>query len=52
MISEQYYGEITDSLGAEHAKWDDPSIAVTRLPVHEGGFTRTTVRSAPSLARE
>lgn len=51
LISEQYYGEISDSLAAELAKWDDPAIAVTRLPVHEGGFTRTTVRSAPSPMR-
>jgi quinol monooxygenase YgiN len=52
MISEQYYGEISDSLAAELAKWDDPSVAVMRLPVHEGGFTRTTVRAKPSPVRE
>ena len=42
--SEQYYGAISDALATELAKWDDPAAAVTRLPVHEGGFTRTNVR--------
>ena len=42
--SEQYYGAISDPLATELAKWDDPAVAVTRLPVHEGGFTRTNVR--------
>jgi quinol monooxygenase YgiN len=51
VISEQYYGEISDGLAAELAKWDDPSVAVTRLPVHEGGFTRTSIRPAPSAVR-
>ena len=50
-ISEQYYGEVSENLAAELAKWDDPAVAVTRLPVHEGGFTRTTVRSAPPAIR-
>lgn len=43
-VSEQYYGAISETLGAELAKWDDPNVAVTRMPVHEGGFTRTNVR--------
>jgi quinol monooxygenase YgiN len=51
VVSEQYYGEISDSLAVELAKWDDPAIAVTRLPIHAGGFTRTTVRSTPSPVR-
>jgi len=51
VISEQYYGGISETLAAELAKWDDPAVAGTRLPVHEGGFTRTTVRSAPSPVR-
>jgi quinol monooxygenase YgiN len=44
VVSEQYYGAISDALATELAKWDDPAVAVTRLPVHEGGFTRTNVR--------
>ena len=44
VISEQYYGAISDALAAELAKWDDPAVAVTHMPVHEGGFTRSNVR--------
>ena len=44
VASEQYYGAISDGLATELAKWDDPAVAVTRMPVHEGGFTRTNVR--------
>ncbi len=44
VVSEQYYGPISDALGAELAKWEDPSVQVTRMPVHEGGFTRSHVR--------
>ena len=43
-LSEQYYGPMSNALAAELAKWDDPAVAVTRMPVHEGGFTRTNVR--------
>ena len=43
-VGEQYFGAMSDGLAAELAKWDDPSVAVTRAPVHEGGFTRTNVR--------
>ena len=43
-VSEQFYGAISDSLAAELAKWDDPDVAVTRMPVHESGFTRSNVR--------
>ncbi len=43
-ISEQYYGAISDSLAAELSKWDEPGVEVIRMPVHEGGFTRTNVR--------
>jgi len=43
-VSEQYYGVISDALAAELAKWDEPDVEVNRMPVHEGGFTRTNVR--------
>jgi quinol monooxygenase YgiN len=43
-VSEQYYGAVSDALGAELAKWDDPAVTVVRMPVHEGGFTRSNVR--------
>lgn len=44
VVSEQYFGSISAGLAAELAKWEDPSVAVTRVPVHAGGFTRTNVR--------
>jgi hypothetical protein len=40
-ISQEYFGPISDALAAELAKWGE---AFTHLPVHEAGFTRTTVR--------
>ena len=40
-LGQQYFGPITDALAAELAKWDE---AFTHVPVHEAGFTRTTVR--------
>jgi hypothetical protein len=43
-FTEQFYGTISDSLAAELAKWDEPGVEVIRMPVHEGGFTRTNVR--------
>jgi quinol monooxygenase YgiN len=44
VVSEQYFGTISEGLAAELAKWQDPSVTVARWPVHEGGFTRTNVR--------
>ena len=43
-LTEQYYGPMSEKLAADLAKWEDSSVEVTRMPVHEGGFTRTTVR--------
>jgi quinol monooxygenase YgiN len=40
-ISQQLFGPISDALAAELAKWDEPP---THVPVHEAGFTRTSVR--------
>ncbi|MFN2589262.1 MAG: putative quinol monooxygenase [Actinomycetota bacterium] len=37
----QYFGPLSDVLVTEIAKWDE---AFTHVPVHEAGFTRTTVR--------
>lgn len=42
-VSEQFYGMVSESLASELAKWDEPGVAVTLMPVHEGGFTRTSV---------
>jgi len=43
-FSDQYYGPISDALAAELSKWDEPGTEAIRMPVHEGGFTRTNVR--------
>ena len=43
-ISEHRYGQISDSLASEFAKWDEPGDNKVHMPVHEAGFTRTTVR--------
>ena len=40
-IGQQYFGPISEALAAELAKWDE---AYTHLPVHEAGFTRTSIR--------
>jgi quinol monooxygenase YgiN len=44
LMNDQYFGSMSETLAAEIAKWDDAVTSVTRMPVHEGGFTRTTVR--------
>ena len=40
-MGQQLFGPISDALAAELTKWDDQYIHV---PVHEAGFTRTSVR--------
>lgn len=40
-LGQQIFGPISDALTAELAKWDE---SFTHQPVHEAGFTRTTVR--------
>ena len=40
-LGQQIFGPISDALAAELAKWDE---SFTHQPVHEAGFTRTTVR--------
>jgi quinol monooxygenase YgiN len=40
-ITQQYFGPMSDALAAELAKWDE---AYTHVPIHEAGFTRTTIR--------
>jgi quinol monooxygenase YgiN len=40
-MGQQLFGSISDTLATELAKWDDQ---YTHVPVHEAGFTRTTVR--------
>jgi len=42
--SEQYFGPMTDSLAQTLAQWESPSVVTTKMPVHEAGFTRSTIR--------
>jgi quinol monooxygenase YgiN len=41
ILSEQYYGPMSESLAETLAKWEAPGVAVTKMPVHEAGFTRS-----------
>src|SRR5262249_21728873 len=41
ILSEQYYGPMSESLSRTLAQWETPGVAVTKMPVHEAGFTRT-----------
>ncbi len=41
ILSEQYYGPMSQSLSETLAQWETPGVAVTKMPVHEAGFTRT-----------
>lgn len=43
-FKEQFYGTISHALGTELAKWHDPQAEITKMPVHEAGFTRSNVR--------
>ena len=40
-MGQQLYGPVSDALVAELAKWDEQ---VTHVPIHEAGFTRTSIR--------
>jgi len=40
-MGQQLYGSVSDALAAELAKWDEQ---FTHVPVHEAGFTRTSIR--------
>jgi len=42
IISEQYYGPMSDSLAKTLSQWEEPNITVTKMPVHEVGFTRSS----------
>ena len=42
--SEQYFGPMTDALAEILAPWESPDVATTKMPLHEAGFTRSTVR--------
>jgi hypothetical protein len=41
IVSEQYYGPMSESLAETLAQWETPGVSVTKMPVHEAGFMRT-----------
>ena len=41
ILSEQYYGPMSESLAQTLSQWETPGVAVTKMPVHEAGFTRS-----------
>ena len=41
ILSEQYYGPMSESLSATLSKWETPGVTVTKMPVYESGFTRS-----------
>ncbi|SRR6266487_3731540 len=42
--SEQYFGTPSDTLLEILAKYAEPGVPVTSMPVYEAGFTRTSLR--------
>jgi hypothetical protein len=42
ILSEQYYGPMSDSLSETLAQYESPEVAVTKMPVHVVGFTRSS----------
>jgi hypothetical protein len=41
ILSEQYYGPMSESLSQTLAQWETPGVKVTKMPLYEAGFTRT-----------
>ena len=41
ILSEQYYGPMSESLAETLAKFESPGTALTKMPAYEAGFTRT-----------
>jgi hypothetical protein len=41
ILSEQYFGPMSDSLAETLAQWETPEVTVTKMPRYEAGFTRT-----------
>jgi quinol monooxygenase YgiN len=44
ILTEQYYGPMSDALAETLAKYEDPGVTVIKRPVFEAGFTRASVR--------
>jgi hypothetical protein len=41
ILSEQYYGPMSESLSETLAQWETPGVKVTKMPLYGAGFTRT-----------
>jgi len=41
ILSEQYYGPMSESLSQTLAQWETSGVKVTKMPLYEAGFTRT-----------
>ena len=41
ILSEQYYGPMSESLSETLSKWETPGVTVTKMSVYEAGFTRS-----------
>jgi predicted metallo-beta-lactamase superfamily hydrolase len=44
VVSEQYFGAASDALSEILAKYAEPGVSVTSMPVHAAGFTRSGIR--------
>jgi hypothetical protein len=44
ILVEQYFGPMPDSLSKTLAEWETPNMTVIKMPVHEAGFTRSSVQ--------
>src|SRR5439155_25940179 len=41
ILSEQYFGPMSESLSETLSKWETPGVTVTKMPMFEAGFTRS-----------
>jgi hypothetical protein len=41
ILTEQYYGPMSESLSETLAQWETPEVTVIKMPQHAAGFTRT-----------
>jgi hypothetical protein len=41
ILSEQYYGPMSESLARTLSQWETPGVKVTKMPIHGAGFTRS-----------
>jgi hypothetical protein len=44
IVTEQYFGPMSDDLAKTLASWETPEVTVIKLPDHVAGFTRSSIR--------